>query len=127
QNLNARGTCTKPEMMMMVSISDAIRISGIDPSSPETIFVITSTKGNIELLSAPLRKIFEPDRIHLWKMAQVVTGFYQNPNKPVVISNACISGVVGILVAAEYIQKGKYKHAVVCGVDALSEFVVSGF
>ncbi|MFZ6011545.1 MAG: beta-ketoacyl-[acyl-carrier-protein] synthase family protein [Bacteroidota bacterium] len=44
-----------------------------------------------------------------------------------VISNACISGVVALMTAARFLRAGLYDHAVVLGADALSRFVVSGF
>ena len=125
--LQLEGKFTRLEKMMLISITDAVLSSGIDPASGNTLFVFSTTKGNIELLNKKLQNEFEPDRIQLWRTAQVVTEIFRNKNKPVVISNACISGVVAIMFAAELIQQGKYKNAIVCGMDALTEFVVSGF
>jgi 3-oxoacyl-[acyl-carrier-protein] synthase-1 len=122
-----KGKFTKLEKMMLLSIKDAVNKSGVDTDSNETLFVFSTTKGNIELLDKKFQNEFEPDRIQLWKTAQVVTEVFQNKNKPVVISNACISGVVAIMNAASLIRQGKYKNAVVCGMDLLTEFVVSGF
>ena len=51
-------------------------------------------------------------------------GFSQNP---VIISNACISGVAAILTGARYIRSGSFSHVIVAGGDILSEFVISGF
>jgi len=127
QNLAAKDKYTRLEKMMLVSIFDVISQSGIDASGSDTVFVYSSTKGNIDLLQPELKNEFDPSRIHLWKTAAVVTDYFKNKNKPVLISNACISGVVAVLYAAELLQKGKYKHAVVCGMDELTEFVVSGF
>src|SRR4029078_11602201 len=108
-------------------MQDAISKSGIEPSSPDVLFVISTTKGNISLLDAGLKKKFEPDRIHLWKTARIVSEYFQNKNIPVTISNACISGVAAILYAANEIRQGRFKHAIICGVDALTKFVVRGF
>jgi 3-oxoacyl-[acyl-carrier-protein] synthase-1 len=47
--------------------------------------------------------------------------------QPLVISNACISGVVGMIMAMRLIRSGKYKRALVTGADVLSKFIVSGF
>lgn len=118
---------TRLEKMMLLSITDAANLSGIDITAGNTVFIFSTTKGNIELLSSKFKNEFDASRIQLWKTAQVVTEYFRNPNKPVVISNACISGVVAIIYAAELLQKGKFKHAVVCGMDELTEFVVSGF
>ena len=127
QKLHTSEKYSRLEKMMLLSIADAVRLSGIDATANDTLFVFSTTKGNIELLNSKYKTEFESSRIQLWKTAQVVTGYFKNKNKPVVISNACISGVVAIIYASELIQQGKYKNAVVCGMDALTEFVVSGF
>ena len=51
----------------------------------------------------------------------------QLPNNPIIISNACISGVVAITKAAELIKADFYENVIVIGVDFLSDFVVYGF
>ncbi len=127
QKLKISEKYTRLEKMMLVSIADAVKLSGIDAAAGDTVFVFSTAKGNIELLNSKFKNEFDPSRIQLWKTAQVVTDYFRNKNKPVVISNACISGVVAIIYAAELVQMGKFKHAVVCGMDALTEFVVSGF
>ncbi|MEO8086928.1 MAG: beta-ketoacyl synthase N-terminal-like domain-containing protein [Bacteroidota bacterium] len=127
QQLNVKDKFTRLEKMMLLSVNDAVHLSGIDVKGNDTLFVFSSTKGNIELLNSKFKDEFDLLRIQLWRTAQVVTDHFGNRNKPVVISNACISGVVAIIYAAELIQQGKFKNAVVCGMDALTEFVVSGF
>jgi 3-oxoacyl-[acyl-carrier-protein] synthase-1 len=125
--INIAGKFTRLEKMMLLSITDAMQRSAVDPTSPETLFVFSTTKGNIELLDKKSDSEFDRDRLQIWKTAEIVCEYFQNRNKPVIISNACISGVVAIIYAAELIQQGKFKNAVVCGMDALTEFVVSGF
>jgi 3-oxoacyl-[acyl-carrier-protein] synthase-1 len=48
-------------------------------------------------------------------------------NKPVVVSNACISGLLAILTGMRLIRSGQYENAVVAGADVISKFVLSGF
>lgn len=48
-------------------------------------------------------------------------------NDPIFISNACISGLVAINTASDYIQAGVFDDVIVIGIDALSDFVVYGF
>ena len=60
-------------------------------------------------------------------MADIICSFFGFVNRPVVISNACISGVLAMSSAARMIDAGLYKHIVVAGGDLLSEFVISGF
>ena len=118
---------TRLEKIFILSISDALAANSADPRDPRTIFVFSTTKGNIDLLESARRLLFEPDRIHLWRMAEVITHFFDNPNKPVIISNACISGSAAIIAASRLIASGRYDKAVVTGGDIISGFVISGF
>ena len=60
-------------------------------------------------------------------MAEVIRHAFGFINPPLIVSNACVSGVLGIGVGYRYIRSGIYDHAVVCGGDILSQFVISGF
>src|SRR6185436_18114346 len=51
----------------------------------------------------------------------------QCTNKPVVVSNACISGLLAIIIGYRLIQSCQYDQAVVVGADEISKFVLSGF
>jgi 3-oxoacyl-[acyl-carrier-protein] synthase-1 len=118
---------TRLEKIFLLSIADVLGKSSIDPQDPRTIFILSSTKGNIDLLEDKQKNLFDPDRVYLWKLGDVISNHFENPNKPVIISNACISGSVAIMAAARMISAGLYDHAVVSGGDVISEFVVSGF
>ena len=116
---------TKCEKMAVLSIADAVSRAKIAPGSPDVIFIFSTTKGNVSLLED--LQGYEPQRPYLWRMAEVVTAHFGNPNRPVVVSNACISGCAAQIVAARMLASGRYRYAVVCGVDALSKFIISGF
>jgi len=118
---------TRMERMFIASILDAGKRADIDLSSPETLFILTTTKGNIDLLDPVLQAKFGKNRIYLHSMAKVITTYFNNPNKAIIVSNACISGVLGIIYGERLIRAGKYKHIVVSGGDLMSEFIVSGF
>ncbi|MEI8203761.1 MAG: beta-ketoacyl synthase N-terminal-like domain-containing protein [Bacteroidota bacterium] len=115
---------TTLEQLFILSIGQALKTTAIDVSSERTLFIISTTKGNIDLLS---NNPFEADRIHLWKLADIVASYFNNPNKAVVVSNACISGALAVLLGKQMISSGKYDHIVVSGGDLITEFVVSGF
>lgn len=90
--------------------------------SDKTLFILSTTKGNIELLKT------EPNhsRIHLHAAAMKIAEVCQLENV-IVVSNACVSGVMAITIAKRYLEKGKYDHAIILGADELTSFVVSGF
>lgn len=116
---------TRFEQISILSISKALQNSQVDPTSKRTLFILATTKGNVELLEDA--KGFEPERLYLWHTAKVIADFFSFVNTPVVVSNACISGVSAMVVAKRLIDAGQYDHAVVVGADAISRFVVSGF
>ena len=65
--------------------------------------------------------------IPLWHTAKRVAKYFGNSTTPVVVSNACISGLSAIIAAARALECGRIRCAVVSGVDMLSKFVILGF
>lgn len=119
---------TRLEQLLIVSITDALKQnSKIDIQSPNTLLIISSTKGNIDLLDQQLADTFDKKRLFLWETANTVALHFNNPNKALVVSNACISGVVALIMAKRLLEENTYDTIVVAGVDILSHFVVSGF
>ena len=117
---------TRLEKMMILSISDALEQTNIDPSNKDTLFIFSSVKGNIDLIENENHP-FEKDRINLWAIADQVCKYFDSSVKPVFISNACISGVTSIIAGAQYLKSEKYKNVIICGGDIISEFTPSGF
>lgn len=115
------------EKMLILSVEDAIKGSAVDVSSEKTVFILSTTKGNIDLLDERLSTRYEADRVYLWKLGEIVANYFHNPNKVRVISNACISGVLAINTAAALLQNGDFENAVVVGGDLVTKFVLSGF
>jgi 3-oxoacyl-[acyl-carrier-protein] synthase-1 len=115
------------EQLLIASIGPALRQSAVDPASPDTLLIVTTTKGNISLLET------EPDippadpRLSLSGSAQKVAAHFGFTAKPIVASNACISGVLGMITALRLIRAGRYKNVVVAGADRITRFILSGF
>ena len=97
----------------------------LNEADPGTVLILSTTKGNVELLGQP--QAYARDRLSLWRSADIIAAYFGIRNRPVVISNACISGVVAMLMAQRMIRNGKCKRAIVVGADVLSKFIVSGF
>jgi len=116
---------TKLEKMLIISVDDALSATDVDITSKRTAIILSTTKGNIDLLGNVYD--YDKDRVSLWKLGEVIASFFSNPNTPVVISNACISGVLAINTAAMLIDSQQYDDVVVTGGDIVSRFVVSGF
>jgi len=104
---------------LLVDVLDKIsrKIDASFISSPKTIIVVSSTKGDLDRdISNP----FEPS-------VRALTERFELKNQPLVVSNACISGVLAINAASNLIRAGAYDHAVVIGCDVISDFVLFGF
>jgi 3-oxoacyl-[acyl-carrier-protein] synthase-1 len=115
---------TPIEQLLINSISKLKIESPVPFNSKEVLFVISSTKGNIDLIN---NNHFDKERLRLAVLARKISHHFQNPNEPVVISNACISGLQAVQYACYILSQRKYKYAVITGADAVSEFVLSGF
>lgn len=114
------------EKMLLSSSVQAVRESGIDASSDRVLFVISTTKGNVALLDSRI-KGYSPERVLLGESARLVARYFGNPNAPVVVCNACISGVCAQIEAMRALRSGRYDYAVVIGADEQSPFIISGF
>lgn len=109
------------ERLCFQALSNIIATSKLDPE--KALLILSTTKGNIDLLE---KKQSDHPRLHLHATAEFIRDHF-GFRRQMVISNACISGVLAIVVAKRLIQAEKYDHVVVLGADVLSEFIVSGF
>lgn len=118
---------TRFEQLLIASITDALSYTDIKIDDPKTGLIISSTKGNISLLESEENNEALQKRISLNTSAQLVAGHFGFVGQPIIISNACISGVMAIVTGMRMIQSGQYNQVVVTGADVISKFVVSGF
>ena len=118
---------TKFEQMLISSIKDALQKTKIDPEDKKNCLIISSTKGNINLLETEEYNEALKKRMALYTSAELVAKYFHFTNKPLIVSNACISGLLGIITGMQLIQSGQYKNVVIAGADVISKFVLSGF
>ena len=111
---------TRFESLVVRSARSAILEAGIDPSQQRVVLILSTTKANIELLQQGQECGPAYAAQHIAKALSVVT-------EPVVVCNACISGVSAIILAQRLLEHGDYDYAIVCGADVLNLFTVSGF
>ena len=118
---------TRFERMCILSIKNALSGASVMLSDKDTVFILSTTKGNISLLTD---KPVTPEMrscLALHSTAKKIGAYFNSANRPLVISNACISGVLAVLLAERLLKAGNYKHAVITGADELSHFILSGF
>jgi 3-oxoacyl-[acyl-carrier-protein] synthase-1 len=118
---------TKFEQLLIVSIADALQDSGIAIHDKKTVLIISTTKGNISLLENEEMSDGLKNRIALPASAKLVSEYFEFTTVPVIISNACISGVLAIITGMRFLRSGQYENAVIAGADVISKFILSGF
>jgi 3-oxoacyl-[acyl-carrier-protein] synthase-1 len=118
---------TRFEQLAICSLKDALSSTEIDFTDSKTLFILSTTKGNIDLLEKENEHKFGRERIYLWNTARLLQSYFKFLNEPVVISNACISGVQAIITGARLIRANLFENVVINGTDIITEFVLSGF
>ena len=127
RSVNTSAEFTRFEKLLILSITNALENCDIDIEDPKTALIISSTKGSISLLETEPNTPALQQRIALHTSAKKVAGYFKHRNNPIVVSNACISGLTALLIAKRLIQSGQYAHAIVAGADVISKFILSGF
>lgn len=119
--ISASEDYTKLEKMMILALYPIVRKSKSQLKN-RTAFLLSTTKGNITALESG-----DVDKAQLHGLAQTVARFFGFTSEPIVVSNACVSGILAISVAKRLIQSDLYDEAFVVAGDLVSEFVLSGF
>lgn len=118
---------TKFEQLLITSVKGALQQCDVDPGDKKTLLIVSTTKGNISLLETEAYDRSLKKRIALSTSAKLIADYFHFMNRPLVVSNACISGLLGIITGMRLIRSGKYENVVVTGADVISKFVLSGF
>jgi 3-oxoacyl-[acyl-carrier-protein] synthase-1 len=118
---------TKFERLLIASITDALQNSKINVLDKKTLLIVSTTKGNISMLETETNNAELKKRIALPTSAKLVSDYFGLVNQPVIISNACISGVLAIITGMRLLRSGQYENVVIAGADVISKFILSGF
>ena len=105
------------ESMAVCSARKAITDADIDVSRADTVLIVSTTKGSVE----------EEVALSPGDSAQHIASALGFTTMPIVVCNACISGLAAIILANRLIEEGRYENAVVCGADCQGHFIISGF
>lgn len=115
---------TRLEKMMMCSLHQLLQESKIEITS-KTGLVISTTKGNIDVLEASSG--FPKERAYLHVLGQTIKNYFGFKNEAIVLSNACISGIQAVTIAKRYIDAKIFDDVLIVAVDLVSKFTLSGF
>nr|WP_315248032.1 beta-ketoacyl synthase N-terminal-like domain-containing protein [uncultured Flavobacterium sp.] len=112
------------EKMMILALEPIIKNSKIELNS-KTAFILSTTKGNVTALQDHSEESF--NNAHLDVLAKNVAHFFEFKTQPIVVSNACVSGILAVSIAKRMIQSELYDNIFIIAGDEVSEFVLSGF
>lgn len=115
---------TKLEKMMILSLKQIIDSSEIEINK-DVGLIISTTKGNIDVLDS--HSGFPKKRAYLDELGKTISNFFNFKNEALVLSNACVSGILAISVAKRFILQKKFKHVFIVGGDLVTKFILSGF
>lgn len=116
---------TRFESLAIRSITEALTHTDLDVHGERTIFILSTTKADVEELGFAAESDGDYHRPAL--SAQRIAEHVGIGGGAIVCCNACISGVSAQILADRLISCGHYDNAVVCGADLVSSFTASGF
>lgn len=119
-----KGDFTHLEQMMISALKPIIDASELSLTARVGL-ILSTTKGNVDALDT--NNSFVKERAYLSVLADVIASTLGFKTTPVVLSNACVSGVMAVAVAKRYIQQDLYDDVFVVSGDIVTEFILSGF
>ena len=124
QNLHPKENHTRLEKMLLVSLADTINNSKVKITDRVGL-IISTTKGNIDVLES--QSEFSNERAYLGFLGKKIKSFFGFHDDAIVISNACVSGILALATAKRLIAQDRYDHIFVVGGDLVTQFILSGF
>ena len=111
--------------LVVRAAEEVLQQARLDGEDSSLQVILSTTKGNIEALEGVKEEI--PEEAFLYHSAERVQELLGAVRAPIVISNACISGLSAMIVARRLMKEGVCRHALVVGADLVGEFIASGF
>ena len=107
------------EALAIRSIRTALTYTTLGDDFSRIVLIMSTTKGNIESLGE--------ERYYPSEAAQKIAEAIGLTTQPIVVCNACVSGLSAQLLANNLLSAGLYDYAIVVGAEVQSKFIVSGF
>ncbi|EHO15545.1 beta-ketoacyl synthase N-terminal-like domain-containing protein [Myroides odoratimimus] len=117
--LNIPGVYTRLEKMLILALKPIV-----DQKKPsaKSQLILATTKGNISDLANT-----GATGADINVMIQRIADLFGFSTQPIVVCNACVSGILAVSVGKRMIQMGTCDDAYILAGDELTPFVVSGF
>lgn len=114
---------TRFESVVLHSVREALSRTSFDISSERVVFILSTTKGNVEQLSDDA----SDENTYPGIAAKRIATELGLTTEPIVVCNACISGVAAQVLAQRLLDAALYDYAIIAGGEVQSKFIVSGF
>lgn len=124
EKLQPSGDYTRLEQMMILSLDKIIKASGV-ALTDRVGLILSTTKGNIDTLDP--RNPMPAERAYLGTLGHIIKNYFGFSTEPIVLSNACVSGILAISTAKRFISQGTFDEVFIVGGDIVSNFILSGF
>jgi 3-oxoacyl-[acyl-carrier-protein] synthase-1 len=124
QKLQPKKEHTRLEKMMLTSLNNVIKASNVELNERVGL-IISTTKGNIDALDE--NNPFPIERAYLSELGKTIKEFFSFKNEAIVVSNACVSGILAVAIAKRYINQNIYDNVFIVSGDVVTEFILSGF
>ena len=105
------------EAIAIRSVREALSHISLDVASPRVVLILSTTKGNIG----------QAVRYYPSEAAAMIAKAFGVTTTPIVVCNACVSGLSAMLLANHLLSASLYDYAIVVGAEVQSRFIVSGF
>jgi len=115
---------TRLERMLLVSLHKTLQNSKLELTDRVGL-IVSTTKGNIDVLEE--NSSFPKERAYLDTLGEQLKLHFGFETDPIVLSNACVSGVLAIAVAKRLIRQNRFDHVFVVAGDLVTKFIISGF
>ena len=117
------------EQVVLASAMDAIKNSPLPPDigGEKTGFILSSTKGNISMVEGLGDKTIPEQNISLNTSAEKIAARLGVKTSPLVVSHACISGLLAMITGMRLIRAGLFDTLIISGGDLITSFIYSGF
>ena len=108
------------------AVADWLQEGGTEAelTGDRTVLILSSTKGNVGEMG---KENVDEACLSLGHSAAVIAREVGITTQPITVDNACISGASAIIFASRLLRMGCFDHAVVCGCEVQSRFIISGF
>ncbi|MFV0174216.1 beta-ketoacyl synthase [Empedobacter falsenii] len=109
---------TRLELIGIIALQSIVAQAEINS---RTGFVLSTTKGNINHLSHSINEA------SITNFAKKIADYFEFKSEPIIVSNACVSGVLAVNVAKRFIEMDTFDNVYVLALDELTDFVLTGF